>query len=287
MIKINSKYIFFFFLITLLGCSNFIKETQRIPILDIHGIILYQDELDKVIPKNTNKTDSASIADMYIKKWVTRTLMYHNAKKNIINEEEINNLVEEYRQSLTIHEYEQSFLTERVDTNLTVEELEEFYDRFKSQLILEDNIIQGMLLITPKEIPNIKEVRDWMKKGDTISIESIEKYSLKNAVSFDYFMDEWTPFSDFAEKIPLKIKDFRSFIKKNKFIEQSDSNKYYFLKITDSRLKGEIAPFENAKKKISYIILNKKKKDFIINFESEIYNQAVKKGEVKFLLKEN
>ncbi len=281
------KYLFFFSLLILLGCSKFIKKTRRIPVVEVNGEILYQNELDKVIPKNINKIDSANIADRYIKKWATTALMYHNAKKNIVNEKEINNLVEEYKQSLTIHEYEQAIVSERVDTNLTKEEIKTFYEMFKSKLILEEHIIKGILLITPKETPNIEKVRSWIKKGDTESIEKIEKYSLKNAVSFDYFMDRWTPFSEFLEKIPFKTTDFNSFIKKNRFVERSDSTKHYFLKITDAKVKGEITPFENAKKKIAYIILNKKKKDFIINFESSIYKDAIKSGKIKFLLKED
>ncbi len=287
MIRNYTKYLFLLLLITLLGCSKFIKEKGRVPLLEVNGKILYQDELDKVIPKNTNMIDSASIADRYIKKWATTILMYDNAKKNIINEEEINKLVEEYRQSLTIHEYEQSVVTERVDTNLTQEEMNEFYDKFKSQLILEEHIIKGMLLITPKETPNIEKVRNWIKKGDTESIEKIEKYGLKNAVSFDYFMEEWTPLADLSKKIPLETNNLGSFIMNNQFIERSDSMRHYFLKIKAARVKGEIEPLEKAKKKISYIILNKKKKDFIVNFEASIYNDAVKNGEVKFLLKED
>ncbi len=276
------KYFYLVFFLTLFGCSNFFKNRDRVPIVKINGKILYKDELDKIMPENISELDSTNIADKFIKKWATTNLMYHTAKKNIINQEDIDKLVEKYRQSLTIHEYEQRLVSQYIDTNLTEIEIKEFYDKFSSKLSLDENIIKGMLLITPKQIPNINKVRIWIKTGKTQDIEEIEKYSLKNAVSFDYFMEEWKPFSEIIKKIPIKIEDSRSFLRNNQFVERSDSTKHYFLKISAIKLKGQIEPFETAKKKISYIVLNKKKRDFILNLETSIYKDAIKNGEIKF-----
>lgn len=275
-------YILFFLLtMSLTGCTWNLKST-RTPVLTIGGETLYKDELDGIIPKDANMVDSANIADRYIQKWITTLLMYQNAKRNITNLNEIEKMVADYRASLVVHEYEQALVTQRVDTNVTIEEINHFYQHYQTKLKLDKNVIKGVLLITPKDTPQIDNVRKWIKKGDEKSIEKIKEYSLKNAVSFDYFMDEWKVFSEIIKNVPIEITNTREFILNNDFVEITDSTKHYFLSISKAIPKGETQPLDMAKEKITNIILNKKKSDFIINFESSIYKDALKSGDIEF-----
>lgn len=275
---------FLFYIVVLVGvsCSGKPSEIGRTPVLEVEGRFLYKDELDKIIPPNTAVIDSADIAERYIKKWVTEVLMYENAKRNINNLSEIDKLVNEYRQSLVIHEYEQALVSERLDAKISEEESRAFYDQYKAQLTLEDNLIKGMLLIVPNGAPQMDVVRDWVRLGDTKSLEKIEKYSLQNAISFDYFMDEWTPFSEITKKAPFAYEDSKTFVLNNRFTEVSDSTKHYFLNISKAIPAGDVEPYEYAKDRISTTILNRKKSDFIISFEKNVYNDAIKKGNVNF-----
>ncbi len=283
----SQKYILFLFLLGVFSCTNKIKDVQRTPLVEVNGHTLYQDELENLIPKSTNMIDSANLANRYLEKWVTTILVYDNAKNNVSDIEKIEKLVEKYRQDLIIHQYEQSLVGQRMDTNLTNEELTTFYENFKSHLLLEEHFVKGLLLITPTNIPNIDKVREWVKLATPETIEKIEKYGLKNAVSFDYFDQEWQPFNEIIKKIPIfTTKDSRSFLLNNRFYETKDSTKHYFLRLSEVALKGDIQPFDKAKEKMKDIIINRKKREFIQGFESTIYDDAVKSGKVKFLLKE-
>ncbi len=281
------KYLLFLSIIGVFSCTNPMKNAKRVPVMEVNGHTLYQDELENFIPKNTNMIDSANLANRYLENWATTILMYDNAKNNINDIKKIEKLVEKYKKDLTIYQYEQGLVNQRVDTNLTDEELKTFYDEFKSHLLLEEHFIKGFLLVTPSNTPDLKQVRNWMMRADTKTIENIEKYSLKNAVSFDDFSEDWKPFNEIIKKIPtFTTKDSRSFLLNNRFYETKDSTKHYFLKFSEVALKGDIQPFDKAKDKIKYIILNKKKRDFIQTFEATIYDDAVKNGDVKFLLKD-
>ena len=276
-----------FFIVALLSasCSEKSSDSGRIPILELEGKMLYKDEIDKIIPPNTAVIDSADIADRYIKKWVTEVLMYENARRNISNQTEIDQLVEEYRQSLIIHEYEQALVAERLDTKITDAEAKAFYEEYKTHLTLEDNLIKGMLLIVPEGAPQLDAVKEWVRKGDTQSLEKIEKYSLQNAISYDYFMNKWTPFSEIMKKAPFAYEDSRTFVLSTRLAEASDSTKHYFLHISKAIPAGDVEPYEFAKERITTTILNRKKSDFIISFEKNVYNDAIKKGYVNFLHK--
>lgn len=279
------KYIFIIFVVLLSACKEKASETpSNYPVLEVAGKFLYKDEIDKIIPPDASVIDSADIADRYIRKWVTDVLMYDNARRNITRMSEIDKLVEEYKKSLIIHEYEQALVSQRVNEKISEQELLAFYDKYKSQMILEDNLIKGMLLILPIDAPQLNDVYSWVRTGDIPSLEKIEKYSLKNAISFDYF-NNWTPFTDIVRKTPFVVENSKSFVNGTRFVEVKDSTKLYLLRITEIIPIGEYEPYELAKERISNTILNKKKSDFIIEFEKSIYNDALQQGEINFFKK--
>lgn len=276
---------FFLFLLSMIGvvsCAPKTPNVERKPLLEVEGKFLYLDEVQQVIPPNISDSDSTQIAQSFIRKWVTDVLMYENAKRNVVNKAEIDQLVEGYRKSLTIHQYQQKMIEQRLPKEPSAEQLQAFYKEFSNQLILKENIIQGLLLIVPSKAPKLANVRSWVQSANTKSLESIEKYSIQNAISYDYFGNKWMPFTEILKKIPLQVEDPAKFVASNRFVETSDSLQHYFLRITNSRSLGAIEPFEMAKDRIINILLNKNKADFILQFETELYDDAVKNEDVTF-----
>ena len=265
------------------SCTRKTAEPERTALLEVEGKFLYTDELNNIIPTNISSEDSAQIVERYIRKWVTDVLIYENAKRNITNLDEINLLLEDYKKSLIIHQYQQKLIQQKLPKSPSEKELMDFYEKYSSQFILDDNLIKGILLVVPITAPKISSVRSWVKSANTKSLENIEKYSLKNAISYDYFSNNWTSFSEIMKKMPIKTDDPANYISNNDFVELEDSTKHYFLKIESYKLIGEQEPFELAKSKIKNLILNKLKAEFITNFEKEIYNDAVQNESISFM----
>lgn len=277
--------ILLFCLFFIISCTHKTPDVARKPWLEVEGKFLYKDEIQQIIPPNINDTDSTEIAQSYVRKWVTDVLMYENAKRNITNKTEIEDLVESYRKSLTIHQYQQKLIEQRLPKEPAEEDMKTFYAKYGEQLVLKENILKGLLLIVPKNAPKLPNVRSWVQSANSKSLESIEKYSIQNAISYDYFGDKWLAFSEILKKIPLKIEDPSKYLSSNRFVETSDSTQHYFLRIESYRLSGQVEPYEMAKDRIAAILLNKQKADFILKFENEIYDDAVKSESVTFFKK--
>ena len=278
-------FLFILSLIVFESCKSKTPDVARKPYLEVEGKFLYADEIEQVIPPNVNDTDSTEIAQSYVRKWATDVLMYENAKRNITNMAEIDELVENYRKSLTIHQYQQRMIEQRLPKEPAEEDLKAFYTEYGQQLLLTENTLKGLLLIVPKNAQKMANVRGWVQSANSKSLESIEKYSIQNAISYDYFGDKWLPLSEVLKKIPLKIEDAAHFLSANKFVETQDSTQHYFLRILSYRLSGQIEPYDMARKRISNILLNKQKADFISKFENEIYDDAVKDETITFFKK--
>jgi hypothetical protein len=283
--KFRLQTVFLFSLVFIISCTHKKPDSARKPLLEVEGKFLYVDEVQQVIPPNVNDTDSTEIAQSYVRQWATDVLMYENAKRNITNKTEIDELVESYRKSLIIHQYQQKMIEQRLPKEPAEEDLKKFYAQYGEQLVLKEDILKGLLLIVPKNAPKLANVRSWVQTANTKSLESIEKYSIQNAISYDYFGDKWLSFSEILKKIPLKIEDPSRFLSSNRFVETQDSTQHYFLRIQSYRTSGQTEPYEMAKKRIAAILLNKQKADFISKFENEIYDDAVKNETVTFFKK--
>ena len=267
------------------ACTQKTPDAARKAILEVEGKFLYEEDIQKIIPPNISDSDSIDIAQSFIKKWTTDVLMYENAKRNISNKSEIDELVESYRKSLIIHQYQQRLIEQRLPKEPSEQDLKAFYDQYSDQLQLKESIIKGLMLIVPAKAPKLSNVRSWVQSGNTQSLENIEKYSIQNAISYDYFGDRWIQFSEILKKIPIKVEDASTYLSSHRFIEVADSTKHYFLKVEAYKNSGQVEPYEMAKDKITNILLNKQKAEFVAKFENDLYNDAVKDETVNFFKK--
>ena len=153
--------------------------------------------------------------------------------------------------------------------------------------------IDGTLVNDEKQVSQrtINTIKKLKEKGIITVLTSgrpygsIEKYSIQNAISYDYFGSKWTPFSEILKKMPLQVEDPAAFVASHRFYEVSDSTRHYFLRIESFKKAGDTEPFELAKTKISNLILNKLKAEFISNFDDEIYKDAIENENVTYFKK--
>ena len=113
-------------------------------------------------------------------------------------------------------------------------------------------------------------------------MEKIEKYSVQNASIYDYFYDKWVDFDDVMDNIPMHIGNSNEFLRTHKYVETTDSTYCYLLNIKEYLPSGSTAPYDYSVPQIKELLLNQKKVDFLRNFEDELYNDAIRGGDVKF-----
>ena len=257
-------------------------DASRQPLIEVEGRFLYQDELNAVIPQGISTADSAALADAFIRNWATNVLLYENAKRNVANEAEIEQMVEEYRKSLTIHYYQQRLVAQRLG-DVSDDEVAAFYEAHATQFPLHDNLLRGVFLKVPNSAPNIDKVRRAFKKlDDDQNIQKLEEYSVQHAASYDYFVDTWILLNDLAKRMPLEGIDQKALLTNNAFYETSDSTYTYMLDIVDYKLVGTTAPLEVVNERIRTMLNNQRKMEYIKQFELSLYDDAASSGKITF-----
>lgn len=257
-------------------------DKSKIPVVMVNNETLYRAELDDAVPQNLSTEDSAKVAQSYIKMWINNRLMYDKASQNIVNKEEIDRLVEDYRKSLITNSFQEQLIREHFSKSVEDKELEAYYEKNKDKIKLKENIIKGLFLKVPVDSKELANFQKWYKQANDAAVENIEKKRLQNAVGYEYFYNDWVSFNSVSENIPLPIDDEEQFLKANKNIEVRDSSFVYLLNIKEYKLTGSEAPFDYIKNHLIEIYIEQQRSNYLKQVQDDLYKKAVSDGEIKF-----
>lgn len=277
--------IFFLGLLSILfcaACSEQHNHKGKTPLVELDGNFLYREDLHSALPARLSKDDSLLFAEHYIRNWVEDILLYEKAQSNIPDNGEIDKLVENYRKALIMHTYQQALIHQRLSNEISEQELTEYYEKNKDLFKLERPLVQGLFMKVPLTAPELNNVRRWYKTPTQDAVEHLEKYSLQNAVKYEYFYDKWVPMADVLDLIPLKVPEVESYVNENRHIELKDTAFYYFLNVSEYRSVGEQEPYEFARPKVKDMVLNLKQVEFMKAVKDDLYQQAVKRDKIKY-----
>lgn len=267
----------------LVGCKRAADTDTSDVLVSTHGHQLHRSEVESLIPKGATSADSLLIAESYEKKWVKDQLIFEVAARNLSDEkEEIEQLVDDYRRSLIRYRYQELLVEERLKAEISEMDKQRYYEENQKLFTLDRGLIKGLFLKIPADAPGLADVKKWYKSSDESALENIEKYSVQNATIYEYFYDKWVDFDEVMDNIPMYVNDATSFLKTHKTVEVADSSYCYLLNIRDYLTPGELEPYESASPRIVEMLVNQRKVEFLRNFEDELYNDAVRSGDVVF-----
>ena len=278
------RYVFFVtFIFFLAGCRSTPEDPLDAPLVKIGDKVLTKHDLYDIIPDNISESDSIIFAQDFMNRWIRSELMLRKAELNLSPEEkDVSKLLEEYRRSLLVNLYQQKMLQQKYSPMITQSEILDYYNKMTDNFVLNEDIIKGVFIIVPRSAPNIRDIRKWYKSDEEEDIVKMEAYCFQNAKKYDVFLEKWKPFDEINSQLPRPISNADRFLKYNHNYEVSDSANYYFLRIRDYKLTGEIAPVEYVENRIKAILLNKKRLDFINKLESDLYEEGLKQKIIKF-----
>lgn len=274
----------FLLLIILLcmACNERHDHEGRTPLVELDGNFLYREDLQAVLPAALSKDDSLLFTERYIRNWIEDVLLYDKAQSNIPNTEEIEKLVDNYRKVLIMHTYQQALIHQQLPEEISEKELTDYYEKNQALFKVERPLMKGLFIKVPLTAPQLANVRRWYKTETQEAVERIEKYSLQNAVKYEYFYDKWIPVSEVLGLMPLKEPDMDGYLNKNRHIELKDTAFYYFLNISDYRRVGEQEPYEFARAHVKDMLLNIRQAEFMKRVKDDLYQQAVERDKIKY-----
>ena len=239
--------ILIFVLFLIAGCNSSDNEIEKIPLAKVHDNYLYDVDIKGLFASNISKEDSVTIAKNFIAEWVKKQLLLKKAELNLTKENsDIEKQIEDYRSSLLIFKYKQELINQKLDTVVTEQEIEEYYNEYSANFVLNHNIVKAVFLKISKEAPEIDKVKRWYKSNDPENLSRLEDYCYQYATKFDDFKNEWIPFNNLLIEIPTNIEDQERYLRYYKNIETEDNLFHYFVHINEYSLKSNVKTLDNA-----------------------------------------
>jgi len=267
----------------LAGCSNKSGQHDRQIIARAGDHVLYFDQVPEIFIPGMNKTDSIAALQNYIHRWARKELLSIKAEENLADDykKEVERQLEEMRNNLLIYQYQQQMITQKMDTTVSENEIEEYYLSNKSTFVLTSNIVKAVLIKIPVTAPDIEKARQWYKSSNPADDKLLRNYCYQFAAQFDDFSQDWVTFNRLLMMVPLESLNQEAWLSSHTFAELKDDNYYYFINIKDYVLRGNIAPYEYIYDQVKTIIVNNRRNDFLQKLEDGIYNEAVRENTLK------
>ena len=240
-------------------------------------------DVRSVVPQGLTGDDSAAFMKVYIDRWVLKQLKLQEAEMLFSSSaEDIEKMVEEYRQALLIRQLDQHYVDRLVDTVFTAEEIAEYYNAHKADFKLDRTIVKGRIVRFNEGYRQAAKLKTLMGARSEAQQQDFRDICEKNNFTVDDFRDQWIDFPEFLSFLPtLRSQSYDSVLATNAVQEMRDSHAHYYFQIDAVLREGEPIPLERLRGTIRRILFNQRKGEIIRGHEEELYNRAAEAGEVK------
>ena len=267
-----------FVYVVLASCSFFTENNDGIPVARVNDSFLYLEDIQDVVAEGTPKADSTSIVQNYINRWATQQLLFDGAKLNLseAKQQTFDKLVKQYQNDLYAKAYLEALVSRSIDTAVTLEKAEVYYDEHKDIFKLNEELIKFRYVHVEENINNFEKIEEKFKRFDVQDKKELDSMSIQFK-SYSLNDSIWVKVNQVIDKIPaLTIDDKDELLKKSNFIQLKDSLGVYLVQIKEVLLRNETAPLEYVRPTIDQIVINKRKLEMIRQIEKDITKDAIK-----------
>lgn len=267
------------------SCHLFEPKDEREVIARVGKAFLYLEDLEEVLKGKNTLEDSLAAMESYVNSWTKTQALLQKAEFNLGDQKKaFEKQIEDYRTDLLIFAYQQAYLKEKLDTQITVTELEDYYKQNSNNFLLKENILKADYAVFPVNVPKKQDLIKNFNSNKEKDMENFRQATLKYSRALSLDDTSWIPMVELAKLMPLnEMTQGTSLAPKRSFVYE-DSLSLYFLKIQDFNSIGEAAPLFYVENTIRNILLNRRKLKLQAELEENIYNQALKNKEIEIFL---
>lgn len=246
----------------------------------VYDSYLHQKELEEVIPKDLSSEDSISFVQNYINVWAKNQLMIYKAEFNLTEEQKrFEEQIQDYRNDLLKYAYLQKYVSDRLDTAISNNQVKTYYDENQANFQLKENILRLRYLSVPADAPDLEDLPALFKNKEPEGQKELLDYALSYARNFSLEDTAWISFNDFRKLIPIATYNQQDFLAKNRFVQIEEENLIYLAEISEYKIKDNASPLVYVKDVIRKTLLNKRRLELISNLEKNLFSDALKKKE--------
>jgi len=252
-----------------------VAEDKGTPVAKVNASVLYATDLKQISQNGLSKSDSLAFVQTFVNNWAYSEIFYQQAV-NYLTEEELNveKELEDYKKELLTYKFQTKLINEKLDTNITLAQIEEYYNNNAQNFLLKNNIVKVLYVKTPINIPNIDKLKKFCYSNNPKDAEPLKSMCIQYANNFFMNDNTWLMFDDLKKEM-TQLKDVPEYdIKNGKTFEFTDASSFYFLKIIEVKSKNTLSPLNFEKKNIKNRLINQRKEKLITAIKKDFFDKA-------------
>ena len=277
------KHFIVYLIVFLISSCNLFENKPVRAIAKYKSNYLFFEDIKKYIPKNLSEKESLVLIENEIAKWAKNHILIEQANINLDNEKKNQLLVmaKEYSDELFSFHYKEKIVKSLMDTVVNQNSIYEYYKQNKINYKLNEDIVKARFIKISNENFEIPNIRNRFRRFNKSDISFLDSISLQFS-SYSFNDSIWINKDVFFSKFP-EVRDYvkNNIVKKNLFYQLEDSLELYLIKVSESALRNTIAPIDYLEPTLRQILVNKRKLEFIRNFENELYIDAIQTKELE------
>ena len=278
------KHIFYILgFLSLVSCEYF--QTEQVPdaVVVLDKNYLDKSDIERILPANYTKQDSARIVSAYVNQWATDQLLLNKAINNIDEnrQQELDRLINNYKVELYAQEYLRELTKQNLDTLIEDSEIEAYYEDRNEDFKLNEDLVQFRYIQLDPLNTDLQKITKLFNKGDLPSLSQLDSLKLTYR---SYFLNDsiWVKKSNLFDAMNvINPANEKYYIKENKTWKLEDSLGVYLVRFNKVLKRGDRAPLSYVKPTIKQVLLNKSKLAYIKKIEKDLLNDAINSDKLK------
>ncbi len=268
------RSVFIFTTLLLTSCSNISDNNSNDLIARAGENFLYQNQL----PSFSSEQDSILRYLNYIETWAKEKILYDLSLTNLSQSKknDLDLLVEKYKVDLYINSYKDLIVNSRIDSIVTDQEIESFYNMNIDNFKLNENLLKYRYLKVPSDNINISRIRRYIQRLNESDREFLDSLNFQFA---DLKINDtmWFTEREVISSIEfINQKNKSNYMRINRLYEFEDDQYTNYFIVKDLLKSGNIPPLSYLYDRIKSNIINQRKLNLIQNINKEILNDALK-----------
>ena len=268
------RSLFIFTALLLTSCSNISDNNSNDLIARAGENFLYQNQL----PPFSSEEDSILRYLNYIETWAKEKILYDLSLTNLSQSKknDLDLLVEKYKVDLYINSYKDLIVNSRIDSIVTDQEIESFYNMNIDNFKLNENLLKYRYLKVPSDNINISRIRRYIQRLNESDREFLDSLNFQFA---DLKINDtmWFTEREVISSIEfINQKNKSNYMRINRLYEFEDEQYTNYFIVKDLLKSGNIPPLSYLYDRIKSNIINQRKLNLIQNINKEILNDALK-----------
>lgn len=263
-----------------IGCQNKSKDSKTLA--KVYSAVLTDKDLNIELNKQNGVVDTAKFKKIFINNWIENQVQLYNAKSIKLDEQEvIDSKTENYKNQLLKHYFQNKLIKERLDTTISDAEVNIYFENHQSDFQLKGYLVKVLYIKVASDAPELEKIASWYKLRNESDKNNIIQYAGLYASNFYFDQNNWIYFDEITKEIPLSDINKDRFITKKSKIKFQENDYYYFLNITDFKLKNAPSPIEFEKNNIKNRILNSRVLELRKTISQELIQKANNENAIK------